>query len=346
MEGNNMSNEQLTAKDLSGGIPAMVTPMRKSRRGSYLNIIDYGKTEMLIDDFNRARMQAVVPCGTTGQSSTMSEKLHLHFAETVDEIVDGNMRVIFGCGSNNPEEAIKRLRAWEKRKGSPGTALIETGYKNNPTQKGIYEFYMTILGNTRYTATNIILYNVPSRTGSNMEADTIIALAKNDRIIGLKEASGTYVHKIDGDMISKVKKIVARTNPDTFRVMSGEDDLVVKVIEAGGYGTISATANAAPLYFKDMCDEANKARERGTSYETADKMQVGIMSLVDAVFMRKNPIPLGIMFGTELKLPMTREEDIVQKVYEIMLNYDPKKTGIDFTRYNPGFAEYKQSKAA
>lgn len=306
-----MRNQAIQVQELRGVYTALITPMHKD--GS----IDYQKLDNLIDDQIKSGINGILACGTTGQSATLSHEEHADLAEYIFNYVNGRTRVMVSSGSNNTREAIFLSQEIESRIG-PSTFLHVTGYYNNPPQKGLVAHYNAVTEAVS-SDSNIILYNVPGRTKSNIEAETAITLAKNPKIIGVKEASGD---------LELVQRIIDRTDPNEFRVMSGEDNLVAKIIEIGGYGVISATANIAPKYFAEMTRTALEGNN-----EEANRMQEYIMPLVKAVFLAKNPIPLAHIFHTELRLPLIKLPEINERVMRSALLYGPRELGICLSKY-------------
>lgn len=305
-----MKNEPIPANELQGCYPAVITPFNSN------GDVDYEKLEMLIDDLCNTNISGILACGTTGQDCTLSHNEQVDLAEHFFNYVDRRKPLMVGAGSNNTSEASELSRNIEERIG-PTTLLHATGYKNNPTQKGIYKHFSQVTENLN--GSNLILYTVPGRTGSNIETETSIQLAQNPSIIGIKDASGN---------LEQVESVINRTNPENFRVLSGEDHLVGKIMQRGGYGVISASANVAPEYFSRMCGEALQG-----NYQDAHEMQEYIMPIVKAVFSKKNPIPLAHMFGTELRLPLCRHEELQDYVDAAVNSYTKEELGIDMAKY-------------
>ncbi|MBW2981297.1 4-hydroxy-tetrahydrodipicolinate synthase [Candidatus Woesearchaeota archaeon] len=306
-----MKNQAIQAEELQGNYTALITTMDERGR------IDYNKLDMLTDD-QIAAGAGILACGTTAQSATLSPEEHVGLAEHIFNYVGGRTRVMVSAGSNNTREAIELSIEIEKRIGAT-TFLHVTGYYNNPPQEGLLAHYRTVANAIRPDS-NIILYNVPGRTKSNIEAETAIELAEHPKIIGVKEASGN---------LEQVTKIIEGTDPNQFRVMSGEDDLVAKIVEMGGFGVISATSNAAPVYFSKMAKTALEGR-----YEEAARMQEFINPLVKAVFCAKNPIPLAHMFDTNVRLPLVKLPKIEEKVMRTLLSYSMKDLGFCISKYH------------
>lgn len=321
--------------ELQGVFVPIITPMKKGfksvgRNKFYCadkidNPIDYKKFFMLSDDLLNAGVAGICVAGTTGQSATLDHE------EQVDLIVKAYHNItmkkayadgwhfIAGASSNCTREALKISTEVEKRIG-PTTFLHLTGYYNNPPQEGVYEHFKTIADMIQG---NIILYTVPSRTKSNIEPETTIELAKHPKIIGIKDASGD---------LKQIEKVIKNTNPDNFRVLSGEDKQITEIIKMGGYGAIAATANIAPKLFVEMTDYALKK-----DFKNAEKIQEMVENLINTIFCVKNPIPLAYMFRTRVRLPLV---DIVPNYPEkakyidnILEEYPVKIRGIYLSKY-------------
>ncbi|MAH32949.1 4-hydroxy-tetrahydrodipicolinate synthase [archaeon] len=306
-------NEPIDVKDLQGTYPAIITPMLCN--GINANI-DYSKFERLIDDLIKNKVDGILVAGTTGQSATLEHDEQIGFISHAFDYINGRTRLIASAGSNNTKEALELSKAIEDKIG-PTTLLHVTGYYNNPPQEGLEVHYNLI---TDEINGNIIPYNVPSRTGSNIEASTAIKLSKNLKIIGIKEASGN---------MEQVETIINNTDPENFRLLSGEDHLVAPIMQKGGYGVISASANVAPRYFVDITKSALSG-----DYETANQLQDEVNQLVkNAVFAAKNPIPLAHMFKTGLRLPLKKVEGLDSQINEVLSKYTPAKLGVDLKRY-------------
>jgi len=252
----------------SGAIVAIVTPFREGK-------VDEKAYRNLINFVIQGGVSGIVPCGTTGESATLSHKEHEHVIDiTVDE-VGKRVPVIAGTGSNSTTEAI-RLTKHAKDAGADAALLI-TPYYNKPTQKGLYEHYKAVA-----KACDIpqILYNVPGRTGVNMSTETVVELSKIDNIVGIKEASGDLV---------KCSQIV-RDTTDDFCVLSGEDALNYPILCVGGVGAISVTANILPDKLSAMCN----AWDAG-DIKKAQKLHLELLDINQTLFIETNPIPVKLL---------------------------------------------------
>ena len=267
----------------SGAIVAIITPFKDGKidEQSFRNLINFQ-----ID----AGVSGIVPCGTTGESATLTHEEHERVIDICVAEVGGRVPVIAGTGSNSTAEAIRLTR--HAKEAGADAALLITPYYNKPTQKGLYEHYAAVAA-----ACDIpqVLYNVPGRTGVNMSVETITALAKIDVIVGIKEASGDLVKC----------SYVVRDTRDDFCVLSGEDALNLPILCVGGTGAISVTANVLPGRVSAMM----KAWFAGDE-QTARKIHFELLEMNDAMFIETIPIPvktaLALMgkVGEEFKLPL------------------------------------------
>ncbi len=283
-----------TAAELCGVWPALFTPLRDDDPKRLRNSIDYGKTRKIIDDLIAEGVDGIVPVGTTGQSPTVSPAQHLDFIRFVAEYVDGRVPILAGAGSNCTRESVDMIQEMLKSLG-PLAVLCVTGYYNNPPQDGLAAHYETI---ARETGAKIVIYNVPARTASYLEPDTLVRLAADKNIIGLKQAVD-FGHP--GKHRDDTLAVIQKTASSDFAVVSGEDDSVFAFLELGGRGVITATGNipeAARLFLKLV------AAHREGRRDEAEAMQGEAMVFVQAVFARKNPIPLGTFFNSPLFLPL------------------------------------------
>lgn len=273
----------------TGAGVAIITPMYED--GS----INFDELGRIIEDQIARHTDAIIICGTTGESATLSEEEHSAVIRYAIKKVNKRIPVIAGTGSNCTATAIKLSKEAEKD-GADGLLLV-TPYYNKATQKGLIAHYTAI---AKAVSLPIILYNVPSRTGCNLQPETIAALVKNVKnIVGVKEASGNI------SQIAKVKLLCG----DDIDLYSGNDDQVVPILSLGGIGVISVLSNVAPKETHNMVmdylnGDVDKARQ----------MQLKAIPLIDALFSEVNPIPvkkaLNLM-GWEagpLRAPLTEME--------------------------------------
>lgn len=282
------------ARELKGVFPALFTPLKDDDPARLRNSIDFAKAKSIIDDLIAAGVDGLVPVGTTGQSPTVSPQQHVDFVKFTVEYVDGRVPVIAGAGSNSTRESVDMIQSVFKGVG-PVACLCVTGYYNNPPQEGLVKHYETL---ARETGAKIVIYNVPSRTASYIEPDTLAHLARNANIIGLKQAVD---FKVPGKFREDTQAILAKVSPEEFSLVSGEDDALYALLELGGSGIITAAGNI-PEISKDYLAmiRAFRAGDR----KQAESIQAAMDPLVKAVFCRKNPIPLATFFDSPLYLPL------------------------------------------
>ncbi len=246
---------------------AIVTPMKDNYE------VNYDKLEEIINDQIANGTDAIIITGTTGESSTLSEEEHSECIRAAVSMVKKRVPVIAGTGSNSTQTAIQ-LSTDAARAGVDGLLLV-TPYYNKATQGGLINHYTRIAAAVDVP---VILYNVPSRTGCNIQPATVAALVKNvENIVGIKEASG--------DVTAALK--IMRLTDGEIDLYSGEDGMVVPLLAAGGIGVISVLSNVAPKFTHDMV----------MSYLNGDcqkalEMQLKALPLCDALFCEVNPIPV------------------------------------------------------
>lgn len=283
-----------------GSIVALVTPFKQGE-------LDEKALRDLVEFHIAEGTNAIVPCGTTGESATLSHEEHCRVIEVVIDQAKKRVPVIAGAGSNSTKEAVF-LTEHAKKSGADAVLSI-TPYYNKPTQAGLYQHFKTI---AEQVDIPIVLYNVPGRTGVNMLPDTVVELSKIKNIVGVKEASGS---------LDQAGAIIQHTD-DSFDVISGEDSLTFPMMAMGAKGVISVTANVAPKKMAQMCKavlENNMIEARKLHYELID--------LSKAVFYETNPIPakkavyLMGLIENEIRLPlveMTKEN--TEKLKTVMKN--------------------------
>jgi len=284
-----------------GSIVAIVTPFRDGK-------IDEKAFRDLIEFQINNGTDGIVPCGTTGESATLSHEEHEKIIGLTIEAVNGRVPVIAGTGSNNTAEAA-RLTKHAKKAGA-NAALLITPYYNKPTQEGLYQHYRKVAEEVDIP---IILYNVPGRTGVNMLPETVARLAEIKNIVGIKEATG------DLKQISEVISIC----PKDFLLLSGDDFTVYPTLAIGGHGVISVVANVAPKDMADLCD----AYFAG-DMKRANELHYRLLPLSGAMFYETNPIPvktaLSLMgkVSSEMRLPLcSMSEGNLNKLKKVMKDY-------------------------
>ena len=292
-----LSNDQLT-----GCHVALITPMRPC--GS-LQVIDYEHVFRLIDRCLDGGVAGLLFAGTTGQSATLShaEQIELcargiEYARARAGALGRSVTCLASAGSNATAEAL-HLTQHIAESSHPDGLLHVTGYYNNPPQEGLLRHFETVADLAGRLDTSIILYNIPGRTGSRIESDTVIHLARHPGIAAVKDATGD---------LEALTRIRAETDPDSFALLSGEDHLVSAVIRLGGIGVISASANRWPAAFQRLAELANAG-----DFAAADELQAALQPCVDAVFSVKNPIPLHHMFDAGLRLPLVTVDELADE---------------------------------
>ncbi|HAO99837.1 MAG TPA: 4-hydroxy-tetrahydrodipicolinate synthase [Fibrobacteres bacterium] len=280
--------------ELRGVWPALFTPLKNDDPKRLRNSLDFDKARLIIDDLIAEGVSGLVPVGTTGQSPTVSTEQHLDFIRFTVDYVNGRVPVIAGAGSNSTRESVDMIQSILKSFGDMAVLCV-TGYYNNPPQEGLAAHYETL---SRETGAKIVLYNVPARTASYLEPDTLIRLASDRNIIGLKQAVD---FRNPGKHRDDTARVVQSTKNLDFGIVSGEDDGVAAMMELGGAGVITASGSipeASRLFLKLVAAFAS-----GNSAQ-AKTFQDEIMAFVKLVFSRKNPIPLGTFFNSPLFLPL------------------------------------------
>jgi len=275
MEANNM---------FKGTATALITPFHKD--GS----IDEEGLRELVDFQEASGIDAIVPCGSTGESATLDHGEHL---KVIDIVIDQakKAKIIAGTGSNSTQEAIDlSVKATDM---GADYILSVSPYYNKPTQEGIYLHFKRI---SEACDIPIILYNVPGRTGSNMSSETTLRLAELPGICGIKEASGN---------LNQIMDILSGRPPD-FSVISGDDAITFTMMSLGGNGVISVCSNCAPKMMMEMVNSALNG-----DWDRASKMHYRLLPLFRAMFLESNPIPIKAALrlmgkpSGSLRMPLT-----------------------------------------
>lgn len=287
----------------SGAMTALVTPFKD-------NAVDEEAYRAFIEWQISEGIHGLVPCGTTGESATLSHEEHQRVIEICIDQAAGRAPVLAGAGSNNTAEAIA-LTKFAKSVGADGALLI-TPYYNKPTQEGLYQHYKAV---ARAVDIPIVPYNVPGRTGCNLLPETMGRLTKDfPNIVGLKDATG--------DMVQGSRTIAA-CRPATS-ILSGDDLTAFPLLMLGGAGLISVTSNIAPGLVVEMCDAADSG-----DIAKARELHHRLLPLSQAMFMVSNPIPvktalamMGKMTG-EMRLPLwPLDEEKKEKLAQILAEYN------------------------
>ncbi len=279
----------------TGAGVAIVTPMKENGE------VNFEKLGEILEEQIAGQTDAIIICGTTGESSTLTHEEHLDAIKYTIDKVNKRIPVIAGTGSNCTQTAIYLSQEAEKY-GADGLLLV-TPYYNKATQQGLIAHYTAIANSVKLP---IILYNVASRTGCNIEPKTAAYLAEHvENIVGIKEASGN---------ISQVAEIAALTQ-GKMDIYSGNDDQIVPILSLGGKGVISVLSNVAPKYTHDIVAKFMEGK-----VEESRDMQLKALPLVHALFCEVNPIPvktaLNLMVKEvgPLRMPMTEMEAAHQEV--------------------------------
>jgi 4-hydroxy-tetrahydrodipicolinate synthase len=268
----------------TGSMVALVTPFKNGQ-------IDWPNLEALVEFHLQSGTNGIVPCGTTGESATLSHQEHDDVIKAVIKTVNKRLPVIAGTGSNSTDEAVRLTREAEKS-GADG-ALMISPYYNRPTQEGIYQHYKKVASEVGIP---LIIYNIPGRTGSKIEPETLARLAEIKNVAGVKEATGSVDQAID----------VIRLCGDRLAVYSGEDSLIFSLMALGGKGVISTVANVAPKETAQLADACLKE-----NWGKGRELQFKLMPLIRSLFIETNPIPVKTALSLmgkcsgDLRLPLT-----------------------------------------
>jgi len=285
-----------------GSIVAIVTPFKNDQ-------VDEKTLRKLVEFHIKNGTSAIVPCGTTGESATLNYEEHERVIEVCIEQAEGRIPIIAGTGSNSTQEAIMLTR--HAAKAGAAASLQVSPYYNKPTQKGLYEHFKAIAESVDMP---VILYNILSRTGVNIEPETIAKLAHDCKnIVGVKEASGSL------EQMSRIKLLCGKN----FDLLCGDDALTLPVLSIGGTGVISVVANIVPKMTADLVAVFEKG-----DFLKAKEIHYKILPLVKAMFLETNPIPVKTAMGLmklcepDLRLPLCAlSKENLTKLTETMRNY-------------------------
>jgi 4-hydroxy-tetrahydrodipicolinate synthase len=268
-----------------GVLTALVTPFANGD-------VDEAALRQLVEHQIAAGVDGLVPCGSTGESATLSHAEHRRVVEVVVDAAEGRVAVLAGAGSNNTTEAMELTRH-AKAAGAAGALLISP-YYNKPTQEGIVAHYAAI---ARATDFPLVAYNIPGRTASNVLPATLARLSDIEQVVGVKEACGD---------LAQIAQVIASC-AEGFRVLSGDDPLTLPLIAIGGHGVISTSSNVAPAEMVELVRAA-----RAGDFARARAVHYRLLPLFDALFCETNPIPvkaavamLGLC-GDEIRLPLMK----------------------------------------
>jgi len=250
---------------LRGSIVALVTPMLAD------GAVDWEALEALVEWHIAEGTHGIVPMGTTGESATLDTAEHLEVIGRTVKVVGGRVPVVAGTGSNSTSEAIHQTL--EATRLGADACLLVTPYYNRPTQEGLYRHYKAI---AEATDVPLLLYNVPPRTGCDLQAETVARLAPLDAIVGIKEACG------DPDRVKAILDLV----PEDFLVLSGEDALTLRMMELGALGTISVTANVLPHMMSEFCGSFLDG-----DLQRAQELDAQMQPIHEILFIESSPAP-------------------------------------------------------
>lgn len=268
----------------TGSIVALATPFRGGR-------VDWAALDALIEAQVAAGQKGLVPCGSTGESATLTHEEHTEVVAFTVKRAAGRVPVIAGTGSNSTAEAIRLTREAE-RAGAQGALLISP-YYNKPTQAGILAHYRAV---AEATALPLIVYNIPGRTSSTIEPDTLARLGEIPNVVGVKDSTGS---------LDRIMDTIAACG-ESLAVISGDDSLTLPIVAMGGVGAISALANVVPGEMARLTDAAIAGR-----WDEARSLHFRLLPLMRAAFLETNPIPVKAAVAMrglcrdDIRLPLT-----------------------------------------
>lgn len=268
-----------------GALTALITPLRHDR-------VDEDALARLVEQQISAGIDGLVPCGTTGEASTLSVAEHLRVVEIVVHKVRGRVPVLAGAGANDTRKAVELARAC-KQIGADGTLQV-TPYYTKPTQAGLIAHFTAV---AEQSDLPVVVYNVPGRTGVDLLPETVAELARHPKIVGIKEATG------DLSRAARLRELL--TPASQFTLLSGDDFTVFPFLALGGHGVISVTSNVAPAWVAALCDAAAAGR-----WDEARALHDRHYPLARALFTAPNPIPVKAAMALlgrcspEMRLPL------------------------------------------
>jgi 4-hydroxy-tetrahydrodipicolinate synthase len=290
---------------LEGSFVAIVTPFRNGA-------VDLPALRELVEWHVAEGTDGLVPCGTTGESVTLSAQERADVIRAVVETVKRRVPVVAGAGSNATADCIEQVR--QVKELGADAALVVTPYYNKPTQEGLFRHYTAVWEAARFP---VIAYNVPGRTGCDLLPETVARLAKAGAIIGIKEATANLDRQV---------QLVEKVGKDAIAYLSGDDFTVLPYVACGGHGVISVVANVAPRAMHDLVAAARKP-----DLATALDLQVKMAELNRMMFVESNPGPVKAataLLGrttSELRLPLVPPaESVVAKIREAMVRFGLK----------------------
>jgi len=281
-----------------GSIPAAITPFKDNK-------VDFDSLPKIIDHIIVNGSNGVVPCGTTGESPTLSHEEHKKIIEETIRIVDNKVPIIAGTGSNNTAEAIDYTKHAES--SGANAALVVTPYYNKPTQQGLYSHFEAVANSVKMP---IIIYNIPGRSVVDMSIKTMIELSKIENIVGVKDATNDLFRPL----------LTSANMINDFCFLSGEDGTALAFLAQGGHGCISVTANIAPK----LCSDLHKAwREKDIT--RAQNINKKLAKLHEALFIESSPGPVKYaasligLCSSETRLPLVEISEETKKSVSVCL---------------------------
>ena len=275
--------------NIKGAITALATPMKMD--GS----LDFSSLERLIEFQISEGINGLVAVGTTGESATVDVEEHLEIISFFIKISNNRVPIIAGTGANSTKEAIELTK--EAKDLGADAALLVSPYYNKPTQEGLFRHFTEIANQVDIPQ---IIYNVPSRTASNIDVNTIKRLCTNPNIIGVKDATG------DLKVFEEIKnKCIKEIESDNFSLFSGDDETSFEFISRGGHGTISVTSNILPNMIAKMCEAASN------NSDNLQEMKMRLEKINKLLFVESNPIPVKFalknmgLIDEGIRLPLT-----------------------------------------
>jgi 4-hydroxy-tetrahydrodipicolinate synthase len=283
--------------DLMGCGTALVTPFRRNGE------IDEPALQLLVNWQIESGIDFLIPCGTTGEAATLSEAEWLRVIEIVVEASAGRVPVFAGCTHNATHEAVDRVKKLHRVRGVTGV-LTANPYYNKPGQEGQYQHFRAI---AEATELPVLLYNIPGRTGANLEPATVLRLAELPNVIGVKESSGN---------IAQITELIT-TAPAGFKVLAGDDSIALPVIALGGVGLVSVASNVIPTQMAEMARAA-----LNNDWDAARKINRKYFRLMQAHFWEASPAPVKAVLAMigrgedVLRLPMVPVSDATRHKLE------------------------------
>jgi len=287
--------------ELSGCGTALITPFRQD------GALDEAALVRLVNWQIESGINFLVPCGTTGEASTLNEAEHLRVVEVVVNAAAGRVPVFAGCTHNATSEAVARAKKLANVAGLTGL-LTANPYYNRPGQEGQYQHFRAIAESVNLP---MLLYNIPSRTGVNLEPATVLRLAEIPNIIGVKESSGN---------LAQITELIAQA-PYDFKVFSGDDGITLPVLALGGAGLVSVASNAIPAQMAQMVRAALTG-----DWSTARAINAKYLRLMQAHFLEPSPAPVKAVVALmgrceeKLRLPMVPVSEGLRQKLKVLLS--------------------------